>query len=144
MSNEIHNFPIYNLGPGPVIQDSKQSTDKVDETAKCEICEVVLQYLVKAIENRKSKAEIEKALHEVCDELPKHYAQKCDKFVDEYAEIVIQLIAQDISPKQACQMMGLCDSTMTTDLIKGTPADRKSDQELIKLARMNSPSVIMI
>lgn len=142
MSNDIPNFPIYNLEPGPVIENPREKEPlEVEESAKCEICEMVMQYLVKVVENRKSEQEIEKALHEACDELPKRYAQKCDKFVDEYAAIVIQLIAQDISPKEACQAMGLCEST-STNLMKGTP--EISDRELIKLARMNSPSVIII
>ena len=55
--------------------------------------------------------EIKTAVHTVCNYLPKSVSSKCNDFVNEYADLVIQLLVQSLEPKQVCQELGLCNAT---------------------------------
>jgi saposin len=50
-------------------------------------------------------------VHTVCNYLPKSVSSKCNDFVNEYADLVIQLLVQSLEPKQVCQELGLCNAT---------------------------------
>ncbi|XP_001603446.1 uncharacterized protein LOC100119722 [Nasonia vitripennis] len=100
MTNEIPDYPQY-------VVNNEKST-KVEEDAECVICEFVMQYVEKAMSSRKTKDEIEHMIHGVCNHLPKHMSEKCNNFVNEYAEIVIELLAQEVSPKEICTIVDLC------------------------------------
>ncbi|KMQ91333.1 proactivator polypeptide, partial [Lasius niger] len=55
----------------------------------CTICEFAMQYVDKVI-----------------------VAKDCNQFVDEYADAVISILAEDVSPKEACTLLGLCKISM--------------------------------
>jgi saposin len=80
---------------------------------ECIVCETIMQYVEKAMTSRNSKDEIEHIIHRACDALPRHMAEKCNNFVNEYAEIVIELLSQEVSPKEICTIIGLCNSEAT-------------------------------
>lgn len=71
-----------------------------------------MQYIDKVIGNKKTRDEIEKVVHNVCNHLPKTVAEDCNKFVDEYADAVISILSEDVSPKEACALLGLCKISM--------------------------------
>ncbi|XP_057325757.1 prosaposin [Microplitis mediator] len=99
ISNEIPYFP---LKPSkPVIYEK--------ETTKCVICETIMEYLEKAMSKKSTKDEIEKLIHEVCEYLPKSAAKSCDNFVNEYADIVITLLSQEVSPREICTLINACE-----------------------------------
>ena len=101
---------------------------------------MVLEYLEKEVSNKQSKDEIEKVLHGVCNKLSKKISIKCNQFVDEYAEIVIELISQEISPEEACTIMELCEHQPIK--IEGTVEN--NDTEINRMAFINNPTVIII
>lgn len=101
MTNEIPQYPLY---------PEKQHKVKTDVT--CIICEFVMQYVDKALGTKKSKSEIEKAVHKVCKYLPKTVSEECNQFVDEYGDTLIDILSEEVSPKEACALMNLCKVDM--------------------------------
>lgn len=71
-----------------------------------------MQYIDKAIGNEKTRDKIEKAVHGVCNHLPKTVSKECNKFVDEYADAMMSILSEDVSPKEACTVLGLCKVSM--------------------------------
>lgn len=71
-----------------------------------------MQYIDKAIGNEKTRDKIEKVVHSVCNYLPKTVAKECNKFVDEYADALISILSEDVTPKEACTVLGLCKVSM--------------------------------
>lgn len=83
-----------------------------DDDVECVICEFAMQYLEKALSDKKTKDEIEHVVHVVCNHLPKTVAKECNQFVDNYADVVIDLLSKEVSPKEVCSMIGLCNTTV--------------------------------
>ncbi|XP_058789461.1 uncharacterized protein LOC131663220 isoform X2 [Phymastichus coffea] len=110
MTNEIPNGPMYTVNVETV---EIFSGELVGDDMECTVCQFVMQYLEKAMGSRKSKDEIEHLVHNVCNHLPKHMADKCNNFVNEYAEIVIELLTQEVSPKEICTIVDLCKPDTT-------------------------------
>lgn len=101
LTNEIPEYPLHMIQPTNIVDDGV-----------CIICEFAMQYIDKAIGNQKTRDKIEKAVHGVCNHLPKTVAKECNDFVDEYADVVISILSQDVSPKEACTLLGLCNVSM--------------------------------
>ncbi|XP_033224393.1 prosaposin [Belonocnema kinseyi] len=100
MTNEIPNFPLHPVIKKPVKDDTE-----------CVVCEFVMQYIEKAMSNKKTKDEVETIIHGVCNHLPKTISQECNQFVNQYADVVIDLLVQEVSPKEICTMIGLCSDS---------------------------------
>ncbi|KAJ8681335.1 hypothetical protein QAD02_017122 [Eretmocerus hayati] len=114
MTNEIPNYPVYTVDTYP--SEQTQKVPKVDDVAddvECTVCEYIMKYVEQFMSTRRSKDEIEHMIHNICNHLPKHMSQKCNNFVNEYAEIVIELLAQEVSPKEVCTVVGLCKADTT-------------------------------
>lgn len=103
MTNEIPDYPLYTV----------DKIEKVEGDVECTVCTYLMQYLEKAMSTRKSKDEIEHIVHGACNHLPQHMAEKCNNFVNEYAEIVIELLTQEVSPKEICTIVDLCKPDTT-------------------------------
>lgn len=101
VTNEIPDYPLASAEPKNVIDD-----------ATCIVCEYAMQYVDKVIGNEKTREKIEKVVHGVCNHLPKSLASECNEFVDKYADVVITILSQDVSPKEVCAMIGLCKSSV--------------------------------
>lgn len=94
VSNEIPNTPV--------------NFEVSEPGAGCVICEFAMHFIDKELGTHKGKDRVEKVVHGVCNELPKAVKRKCNNFVDQYADVAIDLITKDVSPKQVCGVMGLC------------------------------------
>ncbi|XP_015120734.1 prosaposin [Diachasma alloeum] len=99
MTNEIPNFPVH-------------AEKKTKDDQKCVVCEFIMQYVEKAMKNKSTKDTIEKVVHGACNYLPKTVSKECNDFVDQYADIVIDLLAREVSPKEVCTVIGLCQADM--------------------------------
>ena len=64
------------------------------------MCKFLIKELDNIIEDKHNEAEIKKALEKLCTYLPNKYEAKCTAFVDTYADMIINLIAQDLSPEE--------------------------------------------
>lgn len=59
------------------------------------------------LKNKKTQEEIENAVKNICKIMPKTINAQCSKFVDQYAGLIIQLLATT-PPKELCSNMMLC------------------------------------
>ncbi|XP_072743485.1 uncharacterized protein Sap-r [Anoplolepis gracilipes] len=100
LTNEIPNYPVHTIEAENL------------EDGMCTICEFAMQYIDKVIGNKKTRSEIENAVHSVCNHLPKTVSKECNQFVDEYADTIISILSEDVSPKEACALLGLCKVSM--------------------------------
>lgn len=51
--------------------------------------------------------------------MPSPVKNQCNDFVDQYADIVIQLLIQTLKPNEICPMLKLCNSTQTIQNMHG-------------------------
>ena len=63
------------------------------------------------LKDNRSKEAIENALKMVCSKLPSTISQECSDFVDQYADLVINLLIQEGDPKQVCTALSLCQAS---------------------------------
>ncbi|KAK3925790.1 Prosaposin [Frankliniella fusca] len=78
------------------------------EDPQCVICEFAMSRIDSMLKNNASEAEIKEVVHKVCSYMPKTVVPQCNKFVDEYADLVITLLAQELDPKVVCTELKLC------------------------------------
>jgi saposin len=90
----------------------------------CTFCEIVMQYIEKAIGKKNSREHIENVIHSMCNHLPKSFAKDCNNFVDEYGDVLITILADEISPKEICSILGLCKVSLKQ--VEGTLFGKKT------------------
>lgn len=80
----------------------------IKDDSKCVACEFVMQYVEKAMKNKSTKDEIEHIVHNICNYMPKTVSKSCNNFVNQYADLVIDMLSSEVSPKEVCTLLGLC------------------------------------
>ncbi|XP_055923775.1 uncharacterized protein LOC129954113 [Eupeodes corollae] len=73
----------------------------------CVFCEVITKELQNQLKDKNTTEEIEHVIENICKVMPKSLTTKCDKFIEEYGNVIIAL-AQSVPPKEICQNLGLC------------------------------------
>ncbi|KYN05638.1 PREDICTED: prosaposin [Cyphomyrmex costatus] len=101
LTNEIPEYPLHVVQPKNIF-----------DSTECVICEFIMNCIDEDFKNNKTRDEVEKLVHSVCNHLPKTANKKCNDFVDEYGNLIISILSEDISPKEACRMMRLCAGNM--------------------------------
>jgi len=81
------------------------------------LCKYVLSYLNLLITANSTEHEIEKAFELVCTILPKKDHEKCKEFIDKYAVIIVELIAELDDPNVICKFLGLCKETSKEQIV---------------------------
>ena len=76
----------------------------------CAMCQYAMETLYTILENKDNQDEIRNVMDSLCEYMPSSISDKCEEYVDAYAEAVIQLILQDFTPQQICAEIGLCNS----------------------------------
>ncbi|CAI8057153.1 Prosaposin, partial [Geodia barretti] len=90
--------------------DSKSETD-------CEVCQMIIGYLKNILGQNSTEGVVVDALVEICTVLfPEPLQDECSAFVKEYGAQVVQLILEDIDPKEICQKIDLCPKLSSSDL----------------------------
>ncbi|CAG0890835.1 unnamed protein product, partial [Darwinula stevensoni] len=82
-------------------------------SAQCVICEFVMQELEQLLKDNATDHQIEEALQQVCNLLPKTVRGECNAFVEQYYESLIQLL-ESLAPEEVCSMLQLCMSSGET------------------------------
>ena len=82
-------------------------TDDINDTPTCVICEFVMTRLESELKDKTTQEEIKHTIETICNKMPKTVAHSCDKFVDQYANIIINLVGT-VPPKEICNKMMLC------------------------------------
>jgi len=113
VTNEILDQPVANAFESSFLKNEV-----------CTLCEIVMQYIDKAIGKKNSREHIENVIHGMCNHLPKSFAKDCNNFVDEYGDVVITILTDEISPKEVCSILGLCKVSLKQ--IEGTLSVKKT------------------
>ncbi|XP_054258859.1 prosaposin isoform X2 [Macrosteles quadrilineatus] len=77
----------------------------------CVLCEFVMKTIEKDLQDNKTEEEIRQVVEHVCFVMPSTVRPKCKKFIDQYLDLIVTLLAQSIDPQQICQMMNVCTSS---------------------------------
>lgn len=79
---------------------------KKDQT--CVMCEFAIHFLQNMLEQKDTREDIEQAVENLCDLMPKSIAEQCEDYVDAYGDQVIEMLDQEMDPKVICPLLGLC------------------------------------
>ncbi|XP_078493268.1 uncharacterized protein LOC100176110 isoform X7 [Ciona intestinalis] len=84
--------------------------NKVSSSASCEVCKLIATGLDQLLTSNSTEQEIIAAVEKVCSILPATYKTECDSLIDQYGEVIIQLLAQELDPSKICAGLKLCTS----------------------------------
>jgi hypothetical protein len=99
---------------------NQQNTDvSALNNLECGVCEYLVSDIDNLLESNDTVTEIEHIVENVCQDLGSHLSQYCVQFVEQYTPIIVQLLAQDLSPAVVCEKIGLCKTGITHDHIDG-------------------------
>ncbi|KAJ8962207.1 hypothetical protein NQ318_018176, partial [Aromia moschata] len=88
---------------------------------QCVLCEFIMKEIDDQLKNKKTDEEIKTAVYDICNIMPKSVKTDCTKFVDQYADAVIQLLISAFEPSEICSMMKLCNAQI--EIIKAEILD---------------------
>lgn len=74
---------------------------------ECLVCEEMVKEVEKRVKNKKSKEQVKEALEHACDRLKK-YKTKCQRYVDQHSDQIVDLLMKQLSPKEICRTLGFC------------------------------------
>lgn len=77
-------------------------------TAECQICRMVIGLVQKEINKPEYEHNIEKLLDKICLLVPHSEKDKCNQFIETYADTLIKLLADQTDPGIVCQLLDLC------------------------------------
>ncbi|XP_074648494.1 prosaposin-like isoform X2 [Tubulanus polymorphus] len=123
----------------PKRESSLKFTSLKAPTAKCEMCKIAIQKAKAMFDTKKSQAEITAFIkNELCTRLGPEQ-QACDSLVDQYGNLIFQLLANEIDPEQICHAIGLCttatkssSNTVMAQLPPKTPAQSPKKPKAVK------------
>lgn len=111
---------VLHLPANMVFAPSPDDTELVASTIKsveCRLCRMVLGIIQKEIDKPEYEHSIVKLLGKVCSLVPPSDREKCSQFVEEYADVLIKILADQTDPGIVCQMLDLCpDQAREIDL----------------------------
>ena len=123
-SEETEEETVEEEDDGPVVNVNYY--EAAPEPPTCALCELLISKLEKDITDKKTRDEIEQSVKNVCKILPKTLTAECKKFIDQYGELIINLIGT-VPPKEICAEAHFC-----------LFANRQPDKKKGMLLRMKS------
>lgn len=87
---------------------SQPKSTAIVGTIECRFCKYVIQIIQSQLENKEVKADLEKIVKEACVLVPSSDKAKCNKFIDQYAQFIIDLLADETDPGVVCSVIDLC------------------------------------
>lgn len=102
--------PIKHISSNEINTDHK---DKVADSNSCVLCEFIMTKLEKILKDRKTQEEIKEGVFKVCSYMPHTVTAQCKHFVEEYADLIIELITNEVTPKEICTAINLCEKAST-------------------------------
>jgi len=97
----------------------------------CALCQYAMNTLYQLLENKDTEDEIKNALETVCRILPSSLEDKCDEYIEAYAEKIIELVLQEFTPDQICKELGLCAASAISEEPKEPIVLTVGDQKCI-------------
>ncbi|XP_057312443.1 uncharacterized protein LOC130653962 isoform X2 [Hydractinia symbiolongicarpus] len=86
----------------------KIAKQSVAGSVTCEFCTFAMGELSSLLKDKSTEAEIKQALDSLCGRLPQYLSGECKTLVDEYADVIITVLAQEMDPSVVCKTIGLC------------------------------------
>jgi len=80
-----------------------------NNSLECSLCVYAAQVIDNALKENKTETEILVELKLICNLFPGNYRDQCTAFMEEYGPYVMQLIADDIDPEEACVSLKMCE-----------------------------------
>lgn len=80
------------------------------ESETCIICRTLATYAGEALNDQVTEQEIVKLLEDVCSVLPGNLMNQCVVLVEQFAPMLIELLAEKDDPLQVCRALKLCAS----------------------------------
>jgi len=97
VNNDINTNSIHHVN----FEDSEEVTTQ--ETIGCEICEFAMNIVDQHLTSPSTIDEVERMVQFLCSYLPGTIADKCEEFVDQWGQKIIDLIVQDeLNPTEVC------------------------------------------
>ncbi|XP_068207263.1 prosaposin [Palaemon carinicauda] len=97
----------------------------VGDDNMCVMCEFAVHFLQNMLEQKSTRTEIEEAVDQLCDMMPHSIAEECEDYVDAYGDQVIELLAQEMDPKQICPILHLCPSEQQLEEASGAYVEKE-------------------
>ncbi|KAK9506482.1 hypothetical protein O3M35_008415 [Rhynocoris fuscipes] len=95
-----------------IISSGNVETNEIMQTVNkpnlCVLCEFVMTKLEQELKDKKTEEEIKETVYKICNHLPKTVAPQCKNFVQQYADFILDLLSQEIEPKEICTYLNLC------------------------------------
>jgi len=79
----------------------------VDKGANCETCQFVMEEVF-SVSDKDDSEMVVNVLESICYRLPASIDLPCENFVDKYTPLVLDVIANSLSPDQVCRALDLC------------------------------------
>lgn len=134
-TNEIINLVIANFTPDQVCSglqlcspdkyfeiESEKEEEVIDDDfsltvkdEKCILCEYAITTLDKYIGDKHNQAQIKAELENLCSHMPRSIKDQCTTFVDTYSDMIIDMIAHDLTPDQICAQLHLCKADVAPE-----------------------------
>ncbi|XP_039275952.1 uncharacterized protein LOC111050095 [Nilaparvata lugens] len=115
----------------PVNIETNEVHDDVtvgDNKQKCVLCEFVLQRIDNELKDKKTEDEIKHAIHTACSHMPHTVVNQCNQFINQYADLIFDLLADSLEPKQICTKIGLCkNDTVVEEVVEVKSEEMKRD-----------------
>ncbi|ERL92231.1 hypothetical protein D910_09549 [Dendroctonus ponderosae] len=87
-------------------------------TESCILCEFVMKEVDDKLKDQTVQADIKEIVHDICKALPGTVKDSCNKFVSQYADMVIILLEEALDPKEICTYMKFCKPKHALDFIR--------------------------
>ncbi|XP_076629716.1 prosaposin isoform X2 [Colletes latitarsis] len=115
---EAMQLPIERMLPFPMSMGQQDVKGK----ESCVICEYVLHSMQEFITNPVNEEKLKQRLEYVCKKLPESVRGECSEFVDNYGDVIVAILAQEIDPSQVCPMLRLCPTNQLMQIWDSIPA----------------------
>jgi len=97
------------LVPSIAEQKTKSPTSKSSIT--CAFCEYAVHQLLDILKENRTEEAIKNALEQLCSYLPSTLTQECQEYVEDYSELIISMLEQEVDPSTICTQLGLCSAS---------------------------------
>lgn len=105
---------------------------------ECDLCKRIVEMIVQQLKDNRTEEAIIQALKGVCSLFPQKGRQKCDDFVEQYANELIHILIEEGDPALACALLGVCVPNSVYKTIN-KDLDREDAKTSVKWTEIESP-----
>ena len=134
MEENKEQVEMIDLAPATVKKTKASDQVEVDADPKCILCEFVINLLEKKLKNNETEPELEKLLQNVCNKMmPANLKQECNQFVQQYGQVIISLLMNQVEPEKVCRFINLCQAHKETQPQPEVYNPMRDEEHLFKI-----------